>query len=74
MGMYDSLWVECPRCNTQIEFQSKAGDCDLRDYNIQNVPPEIALDCKYDEELCPDCEEYIKLNVQSIVVITPYIK
>ena len=29
MGMFDSLIVKCPNCNEQVEFQSKAGGCNL---------------------------------------------
>jgi hypothetical protein len=72
MGMFDSLYVDCPNCGTTVEFQSKAGNCSCEDFNITNVPPEIALDCKDDVELCPNCSIDIGLNVQSIVVIQAY--
>jgi hypothetical protein len=44
MGMFDSLYVECRRCGEQVEFQSKAGDCSLRSYELSDCPPEVAGD------------------------------
>ena len=71
MGMFDRLYVDCPRCGEFVEFQSKAGDCTLTSYYIHSVPSEIALDCKDDVEQCPSCLINVGLQVQSIVVINP---
>ena len=35
MGMYDSVWVKCPKCGEENEFQSKSGECILGFYNLQ---------------------------------------
>ena len=74
MGMFDSLIVNCPNCNGEVEFQSKAGNCSLDTYNIHNVPAQIAIDCKDDIETCHNCGKHIRLQVQSIVVVTPYLE
>ena len=74
MGMFDSLYVSCPCCGNSVEFQSKAGDCNLNEYTVNNVDPRVALDLQNDEEKCESCLNWIKLNVQSIVVVAPYIK
>lgn len=56
MGMFDSVIVPCPKCNEdQIEFQSKAGKCELVDYSVQSVPMEIALDIDNTSESCRTC-------------------
>lgn len=44
MGMFDSVFVKCPKCNKLIEFQSKAGKCNLLRYSHKSVPAEIAAD------------------------------
>lgn len=44
MGMFDSVWAECPKCHRQVEFQSKAGNCLLEDYTLDKVPLIIADD------------------------------
>ena len=74
MGMYDTLVVNCPQCGSRVHFQSKAGECSLTEYSIFNVPAQIAVDCENDVEICPNCCKPVNLHVQSMVVITPYIK
>lgn len=72
--MFDSLFVECPVCHSDIEFQSKAHNCNLKRYSIYNVPPEIALDCRYDTKICPKCNNEIRLLVEMLVQVKPYIE
>jgi len=36
--MHDSVWVKCPKCKTKNEFQSKSGDCFLRNYSLKKCP------------------------------------
>jgi hypothetical protein len=38
MGMYDSVWVKCPKCEKENEFQTKSGDCLLQNYTLENCP------------------------------------
>lgn len=52
MGMFDSVYVTCPRCGSSVEFQSKAGECYLRTYSNQEVPTEIAADLNDTSERC----------------------
>ena len=42
MGIYDTVEFKCPKCNTSIYEQSKAGKCELRGYNQSRVPVAIA--------------------------------
>jgi len=44
MGMFDSVWVKCPKCNEENEFQSKSGDCLLSDYSLENCPNDVLQD------------------------------
>lgn len=46
MGMFDSVWAPCPKaeCTGEAEFQSKDGECQLRNYGIYSVPAAIARD------------------------------
>ena len=69
--MFDTLMVACPDCGKMIEFQSKAGDCILAEYDVNNVPDEIAVDVKDDISSC-ECGKKVKLHVQVIKVITAY--
>ena len=71
MGRFDSILIECPKCGTQIKFQSKAGLCELKEYDIQTVPDSIAGDIIGDEQDCPNCNATIKIAGK--VMIYPYI-
>ena len=42
MGMYDTVVLYCPKCSEEVDFQSKAGDCELNRYTVDFVPVEIA--------------------------------
>jgi len=44
MGMFDSVIIFCPECGKQLEFQSKAGECMLQQYDASDVPANIAVD------------------------------
>lgn len=55
MGMFDSVYVNCPECNTQNEIQSKAGDCDLKRYHFTSVPAVIAEDISGEVVKCYAC-------------------
>jgi hypothetical protein len=55
MGCFDSVYIRCPECREQVEFQSKAGDCLLESFNEDNVPSKVALDINGEDETCPKC-------------------
>ena len=59
MGMFDSVYVECPVCGKHVEFQSKAGACLCKSYKQDQVPTIIALDLDGDTEFCRNCGEEI---------------
>ena len=69
MGMFDELVVHCPLCGEIITFQSKAGECILATYDIQDIPPRIAgdLDGKY--EHCENCESKVSLGTHTIMTV-----
>lgn len=68
MGMFDSVWIKC-NCGRNIEFQSKAGDCMLYDYEFPSAPQEILLDLDNQEKTCKYCERTAILHTS-----TPYIE
>ncbi len=59
MGMFDRVIIKCPNCNEDLEFQSKAGECFLNDYNLKNIPWNISLDLNKKIILCPKCSKNI---------------
>ena len=44
MGVFDSVWLKCPECGRDVEFQSKQGRCTLAFYQQDHVPVAIAAD------------------------------
>jgi hypothetical protein len=37
MGCFDRVWARCPRCGGQVEFQTKGGPCESRDYDVYGL-------------------------------------
>lgn len=64
MSMFDSVIAICPNCQHFVEFQSKAGECELRRYTLgaQAIPAEIALDLINCTESCQSCGKKITLR------------
>lgn len=71
MGMFDSVWFNCPSCGERrsIEAQSKAGDCSLHDYETNNVPPKIALDIDGSAVTCSKCNASFTVGAQVCVML-----
>ena len=55
MGCFDTVKFKCPNCGANMEEQSKAGDCYLKDYNMHSVPIVIAEDLSGESITCPEC-------------------
>ena len=59
MGLYDSVWVECPNCGKENEFQSKSGECNLFDYTLENCPDNVLEDVnRHSPYYCECCALY----------------
>lgn len=71
MGMFDSVYINCPQCGQQIEYQSKAGGCNLDKYDINNVPPRIGGDIIGDEQQCR-CGATIR--IEGTIMIWPVVQ
>ena len=44
MGLYDTVYFSCPKCERLLEEQSKAGESSLSSFNCDEVPLDIAED------------------------------
>lgn len=62
MGLFDSVYVDCPRCGNSIEFQSKAGECVMASYRPSAMPAVIAADLSGQSEWCADCGASVTLG------------
>ena len=61
MGCFDTVTTTCPLCGFAMEFQSKAGNCNLERYNSLEVPIEIATDLAGVSKVCENCEATVHL-------------
>lgn len=68
MGMFDSVYVFCPNCGDEVEFQSKAGECVTEEYYLHNMPAEIAKDICGDSLVC-SCGKLLTLITQCVVSV-----
>lgn len=78
MGMFDSVYVKCRSCGSEVEFQSKAGECALRSYYFGVMPPSkgavpdvIAADLIGKTEVCESCGASVALNGYIHVWVMP---
>jgi hypothetical protein len=54
MCLFDSVYVPCPDCGKQYEFQSKAGGPHLNSYTLDDAPGVILADLNGATARC-DC-------------------
>lgn len=64
MGMFDSVWVECPSCETENEIQTKAGKCVLAEYRVKDAPPWILAAISHKDVKCSACGKVYSLKVE----------
>lgn len=62
MGMFDRVWVDCPKCGQEVEFQSKAGECVLMDYTLETAPPNVQVDLIGDNSQCNKCGHVVGIR------------
>jgi len=65
MGCYDTIWIKCPRCGTQNGFQSKGGECMLRNYDeSDDIPLDVLGDVNRHSPIeCQHCGFYYSARV-----------
>ncbi len=69
MGMFDSVFVTCPDCGSEIEFQSKGGECLLREYtDLCNIPIDVANGLNSIESC--SCGLVCKISVPETIIQT----
>jgi hypothetical protein len=62
MGMFDTVFVPCPKCGEKTGFQSKAGLCQLANYTLGDAPADVLADIAGETEHC-DCGESFRVVV-----------
>lgn len=67
MSMFDSLVVPCI-CGEPVQFKSKAGDCRMEEYTLDDVPDRIAADCIGESERCGQCNATITIRGKVLLI------
>ena len=62
MGMFDSIYVPCPHCGKRMEFQTKAGDCQLKVLTLEQATPAMLLDIRDQPEWHRACGNWVVLH------------
>ncbi len=62
MGLFDSVYANCPRCDRRIEFQSKTDeDPYMNRYTVEDAPTHILIDVLNDPHYCCGCKSWFAL-------------
>ena len=69
MGMFDSVFIDCPDCGEPVEFQSKSGDNTLEKYTLDNCPLVVLFGIIDDVEVCEHCKNKVGLEIVKEPVI-----
>jgi hypothetical protein len=64
MGCFDSVYAPCPKCGTFNEFQSKGGECLMRNYmlNEEEIPDDVMSDVNRHSVFCESCNNGYKIK------------
>lgn len=62
MGMFDSLYLPCPRCGEGVEFQSKADECSMTVWrSVDDAPTDVLYDVMNEPAYCRKCDGWMAL-------------
>lgn len=65
MGMFDTVKVPCPVCNTIEDFQSKSGDCLLWEYELHDAPADVLMGVnRHSPYTCRSCGTKFEVEVK----------
>ena len=63
MGLFDEVSIVCQKCGAWILEQTKAGDCTMAVYALEDAPAEILADLEGDMIECTECEYMIRIRM-----------
>lgn len=61
MGLFDEVYIDCPKCEGRGVIQSKSGPCGMNVYTVNNVPMGVLND--FQTIYCDDCNYLITVRV-----------
>jgi len=63
MGSFDVLVINCPNCGARLEYQSKGGSCDFREYSLVDIPLDVLSDVNRHLTPCSGCGNTYRIEV-----------
>jgi len=72
MGCFDEVTIRCPACGQIIMEQTKAGDCTMSVYALEDAPPEILADLVGETIVCSECDYVIHFTMITKPLVIPY--
>jgi len=69
MGCFDEITIRCPKCGYHVLEQSKAGDCTMSMYRLEEAPTAILADLDDKQIQCSDCGYILHIHVLKPQVI-----
>ena len=65
MGMFDSVYVQCPHCEEEVEIQTKHGECILGQYYLYNAPADVLIGVE-GRHHCDECGMPFSVKTQIV--------
>ena len=62
MSMFNTIIINCPNCDNEVEFQTKSGSRLTLQYHIKSVPKEEIKGILGDSKKCNKCGREIKIK------------
>ncbi len=64
MGVYDTVIVDCPYCHTPYHAQSKGGPCEMREYYLNDAPPDVLSNVNRHAPFeCENCKRWFEVEL-----------
>ena len=70
VGMFDIVWVPCPKCGERYEFQAKYWDATCSQYTLETAPAAALVELYPDIATCKKCKKQfaVKVTAQGTVI------
>ena len=65
MVMFDSVYVSCPKCGKEKEFQSKSGDCLMYVYDLKDCPDDTLLNVNRHSPYTCKCGTVFEVDINN---------
>lgn len=69
MGMFDTIYVNCPNCGEQNEFQTKSGQCTLECYTLEDCPSDALYNANRHSPNECSCGASLSIDINRRVVL-----